>query len=1187
MAANFNGADHIEKFPHKYDPFTDGQTALRKKVVFRPNKHQLDAIRNRKKTISVNADSKVNGQGPVHHEKQFSTKNATYVELKTHAESGVVSKANHEKQFASKNSIYVETNTQAAIDTTTKPNHEQVVLDKKSQVAPVDAGINLGHWEDVNMGVSGVMPQNKVTQAVNTVTTAAQYDEYEPLFISKTDLAKAQYRKSNSIREDFNTRAVVPESVVEPQAISKSSRVKGRQHDVVAAETQATFEGYEIDGDHAGLVDQKPRRQKADSQYSIDNYQGFEQGIEPHVDKPTAPRRRQKSNLAIEVNQQDGINVEAERPSVSKGQSRRQQDSIAVETHEVFSEYDSRNPEMPKPTKKPSRQVQFALETDDNFGVDVNQPQAKPTSSKIRRQKAAQDIDQTAEYALEGFVEEDKTIHRSKGSRQAQYLPVETDGNYEVDIEPLSQVVHSGKSKRHQAEVTDQFTEYKFEHPERVESTVNGKPRRQQVEVAVETHDEAALAFERGTFEMNRQLRRHQAEIAVETQDDTLVAFERPSIGKTKVRRHIKEVGLETHDEYHDNPVSALQDKINLRHRTSRQTSQHQLDQVAEFAEVVVEKPSKFNSKSRRQQARVDSQSAHNEESIVTEHSTTILKAAKNRRQAQISHDADAEYNAVNRDYDKTTKGKHNRQKTTIDEEGVPVYQIAETEREKVNRKVISRQKANLDQEAGIEMAYDGESHSDVQNIHRRRHVSSQNLDTVATDPNQYVEAYDEAPLKSKASRQVQLMSQRSTVDYADEIISGDRHQPKPKRRVQFNLDSQEAGMDVESLSRNQQPHVANRRKVQADQAVEYQAEAKFEVEPGKHHPSNNSKRQQQAVAAAHDSTIEGIDIKVISENTEKSRRRQQAIMTNQDSTIDGIEVQTTRGEVDRLRGRHQNLPQSSTATLNVDYQPAEVDTAENGQHRRQATANQLSAVQKTNLDVEIDTRDVTRIPNTRPVKQQAQSGVLIAIRNPELDVKTRVQQALDRSRRQTAIVDSEEATPTVNHSEMAVKTEEVVGSSRRQYSAKQDNETANPVLSGTRTQATDVSKNSNRRQEQAQPENQTAIIQIDVEMATRLVVDKQGVDGKVDAADVNSHSGMLNPIDEDAGIDPVTLDAANTKKHLAREGSIETTPDTILYEDGADRTGLETNTRSRVLIIDPSILARAYGPLRLRRKVK
>jgi hypothetical protein len=78
MASKFKGADHIEKFPHGYDPFTDGETALRKKVVFRPNKNQLDAIKNRKKTISVNADSKVNGQGPVGHEKQFATKNSQY-----------------------------------------------------------------------------------------------------------------------------------------------------------------------------------------------------------------------------------------------------------------------------------------------------------------------------------------------------------------------------------------------------------------------------------------------------------------------------------------------------------------------------------------------------------------------------------------------------------------------------------------------------------------------------------------------------------------------------------------------------------------------------------------------------------------------------------------------------------------------------------------------------------------------------------------------------------------------------------------------------------------------------------------------------------------------------------------------------------------------------------------------------
>src|SRR3989304_5630047 len=70
MKKHFDPKKYIEKFPHGYDPFAGDETALQHKVVFRPNKHQIDAIINRKKPgISVNVNPGITGYAPFQAEK--------------------------------------------------------------------------------------------------------------------------------------------------------------------------------------------------------------------------------------------------------------------------------------------------------------------------------------------------------------------------------------------------------------------------------------------------------------------------------------------------------------------------------------------------------------------------------------------------------------------------------------------------------------------------------------------------------------------------------------------------------------------------------------------------------------------------------------------------------------------------------------------------------------------------------------------------------------------------------------------------------------------------------------------------------------------------------------------------------------------------------------------------------------
>lgn len=942
MAEKFKGEDHIEKFPHGYDPFNEGQTALKTKVVFRPNKHQLDAIRNRKKTISVNAESKVNGQGPVQHQKQFTSKNVNYVELKTHALSGVVARG----------------------------EHEQPILDKKSRVVQVDSGIDSGHLEDIETGHFKTTKQRKNTQSVDNVSTNADYMEYEPLFISKSEMAKAQYRKTNSIREDFNTKANPDQTIVEHGTISKSSRVTAKNRDVVVEETQANFDGYEIDGDQE-VVMQKARKQHDQSHYSVETYQDYD-AVEPEITKPKTAGRKQKAEGDIQT------------------------------AHILTTEIVDTN-SMSKSKDKSRHQRELSFEAGEDY---TSQP-------------------------------ERTTKHRSKkAGRQSQ--AVETYEDYQTDAAV-------------------------------VEDKSNTKNRR-----------------------------RHQQEVTVETQDETpIVEVERPSIGRMKASRQKAETQRNLESRYDEFSAPVIDSKAYSKSRSRKHNVEAELTTDPNYE--VDERPTIVKAKSRRHQAEATNYQTYDESPLVVQKSS----------QSSTNH------------------GKNRRRVVAAEQEAEINYPTADAEHDKSSRKKASRQKPVTDQEAIVE-----------------------------------VESYirDKPDVKPKRRVQFALDNTPQTIDVGS-TPQGSRNNDKTSQRRKSqavvdgriaNRDDTESGVRVEE-SRS----VTSRRKIQA--SIDEQIANRDDTESGvriENHESNVGKRKTQVIADRQIADADNPQSKVEESKEYHTKRKPQAVADNIKSP-DPFEIEP-KDEI---------------------VQP---------QHRdRQAQANREAAVQETEALAEIQTRESRGIPNIRPVKQQAEPGVMIAIRAPQLDVKTRIEQALERSRRHNAIVEQESTAVNFQAAETGIKPEEIKTSNRRQYSAKQDEEVSGVIVSGHRTDSNDVNKNSNRRQESAamNGDNQQAIPQSDLEIGARLTAEKQKVDGRVDEADLNQPSGMLNPVDEDAGIDPVSLEAANAKKHVARENSLETTPDTVLYEVGADKTGLETNTRARVLLFDPSILARAQAPTRLRRK--
>lgn len=166
---------------------------------------------------------------------------------------------------------------------------------------------------------------------------------------------------------------------------------------------------------------------------------------------------------------------------------------------------------------------------------------------------------------------------------------------------------------------------------------------------------------------------------------------------------------------------------------------------------------------------------------------------------------------------------------------------------------------------------------------------------------------------------------------------------------------------------------------------------------------------------------------------------------------------------------------------------------------------------------------------------------------------------------------------------EYEARTDQQPPSTRRQYSAKQASENAIPETD-VEVKAVPESSRRNRRQISAKPDKEEASPQFDDPEGTRLV-EKQQKGRGVDEFDITIHAGIDNPNETNAGIDPVSLEAAQTKKHLAREGTVDANLSAELNEAGAAKDGNNSNRRARVPMITPRIEARAKPNVIYRRK--
>lgn len=498
---------------------------------------------------------------------------------------------------------------------------------------------------------------------------------------------------------------------------------------------------------------------------------------------------------------------------------------------------------------------------------------------------------------------------------------------------------------------------------------------------------------------------------------------------------------------------------------------------------------------------------------------------------------------------EQTSKSGQYRQGYIAEDAGYE-YDYVESGDQWVQPQRVSRQASFYQQDAGYQDEQYVEAYDEnitTYSLKDRRQIAEHdyNYDAGQHDKDEhYVEAYDDnvATYSIKDRRQIAEHQRHNDahqqVHSSDVNVKSKAAETKQKKRVQFNL-SESANQ------RSEQDYV-----IDSEFREQSKQNRRTQAKSTKGHANQDSHNVEMKVSNG----ASGNDVSLRAQDARKSRQSSARNMPNTNAQ--------TAQDVDSLR-------------------LAEADTAVSAkQHRMKQSSNNDSMMKDreyAGVEVEIgpDTRDLNRYPNMKPVRKQADSGVKVASQVPQVDVKTRVEQALSRVRRQNAEVQSEQS--NIGYDGLKTDTEEreslpISSKNRRQYSAKQESEvSAYAVVANNRSN--DPNSTSNRRQYSAKGE-EVAVANSEMDIATRMKEKSQRTRGVADH-EYGKLSGMQNPYNEDSGIDPSILEAADHKKHLAREQGYDAKQISNYYEPGSSKTGLESNTRSRKPMINPVIDAK------------
>jgi hypothetical protein len=541
MAEHFVGEDHIEQYPHGHDPFAEGETALQHKVVFRPNKAQIRLESTRKHLKSVNMDAKVNGQGPVHHEKKFLPKNANYVAERTKPD--LSSHVIHERPILQKRGGTIELQPGYAYDYIEEPVDQDLrhprVSKSVQEVPSYAATIDLN--EDVEFDPQDpAYEQHRRSQALEENVLATAHFDYDP---QEQGDFQTRHRRHQVEAYDVTN----PDVDYNPGAHDDyySEQHQRRRQSEASLDAQPVYQNIGVEEDYYPEQHQR-RRQSEASLDAPPIYQNT--GVEEDYYPEQRQRRHQPETT---VDAPPVFNATRDREDyVQQDKNRRKHQNSAVEDAlPVFQNIETEADELEYYARQRRKQVEVEQEWASPAFDQVRSERDRNISLRSRRQEGDEHRDQQAEenwdYSDRADVEyEDQHRPRHAGRNQPEYAQDEWDAGSMHDIDS-----HTTKqSRKHHAQpenVYPEMVEVDVDVDGGYDDTVRvRRPRKVQVEPenmaeALEYYEvPAQVEVEPVRASRRKQHTREvQAPVAEHIEEEVRVPREKPAKSKDPQRK--------------------------------------------------------------------------------------------------------------------------------------------------------------------------------------------------------------------------------------------------------------------------------------------------------------------------------------------------------------------------------------------------------------------------------------------------------------------------------------------------------------------------------------------------------------------------------------------------------------------------------------------------------------------------
>jgi len=443
---------------------------------------------------------------------------------------------------------------------------------------------------------------------------------------------------------------------------------------------------------------------------------------------------------------------------------------------------------------------------------------------------------------------------------------------------------------------------------------------------------------------------------------------------------------------------------------------------------------------------------------------------------------------------------------------------------------------------------------------------------------------FNEYEQPKSQNRRYQAQSDKNNADPEFNIDSGNHEQPKSQnRRYQAQSDKNNADPEFNIDSDNHEQPKSQNRRYQARSEVN-EANPEFQVDTNDYEQPKSQNRRYQAQSDKNNADPEfNTDFNEY-EQPQSQNRRHQAKSDKNNANPEFNAEDNDHEQTKSQRRRYQARSDMNDANPEFNTEQTYREDVEIHQQNRRHQSQPANS--NPRVEFQAETREL-KIPNTKPKKHHKEGVVMVASKMPDIDVKTRVQDALTKSRTANNRHNVNQETPAIQSAidpSVDIKTQNEKVSNRRQYSAKQAEEYSHPTVNVSQTNIRDQRdinadrNNVNQNRQHAHVESEYA----HVVPENQTTLDNNNLNSKLAATGrsnrrekpdiVAFEAGIQNDNLENNSLDPRTLMSTDSKFHLARPDAMASGVSVEVKEERTERTGQEFNTRQRNPIIKPSV---------------